>query len=77
MNGGMFAGQASLFVAEFAAHAPQIGVAMQQPLAEMVEGFAELPNISIDYAIAEKSDKVVGRAAFGRLERHRLLGRDL
>ena len=57
-NGGMFAGQASLFVAEFAAHAPQIGVAMQQPLAEMVEGFAELPNISIDYAIAEKSDKV-------------------
>lgn len=57
-NGGMFAAQASLFVQEFIAHAPEIGAALQLPVAAFTVQFETMPNISIDYAIAEKSDKV-------------------
>lgn len=57
-NSGMFAGTTALFMQEFAVHAPEIGVVLQQPLAAFVETFDTLPNISIDYAVAERSDKM-------------------
>lgn len=57
-NGGMFAGKAALFLQEFSAHAPEIGAALQQPLTAFIAAFDTLPNISIDYAVAERSDKM-------------------
>jgi mannose-1-phosphate guanylyltransferase / mannose-6-phosphate isomerase len=69
-NSGMFCFKAGIFLAEFAKHAPEVAKAVDacwaamQPLnnTQMVEISAELfknvPDISIDYAVMEKSDKV-------------------
>lgn len=57
-NGGMFAGTTALFMQEFAVHAPAIGLVMQKPLPDVIAAFDTLPNISIDYAVAERSDKM-------------------
>lgn len=69
-NSGMFCFKAGVFLAELAKHAPEVAKAVDacwaamQPLnnAQMAEIPAELfktaPDISIDYAVMEKSDKV-------------------
>ena len=69
-NSGMFCFKAGAFLAELAKHAPEVAKAVDacwaamQPLnnAQMAEIPAELfktaPDISIDYAVMEKSDKV-------------------
>lgn len=69
-NSGMFCFKAGVFLAELAKHAPEIAKsvdacwAAMQPLnnaqmAEMPEElFKTAPDISIDYAVMEKSDKV-------------------
>jgi mannose-1-phosphate guanylyltransferase len=69
-NSGMFCFKAGVFLSELAKHAPEVTKAVDacwaamQPLnnAQMAEIPAELfkgaPDISIDYAVMEKSDKV-------------------
>lgn len=62
-NSGMFAFKASVLLEEFKTHQPKMLAAMEacfsvdQPLA--AEDYARLENISIDYAIMEKTDKCV------------------
>lgn len=69
-NSGMFCFKAGVFITELAKHAPEVAKAVvdcwaaMQPLnnAQLAEIPAELfktaPDISIDYAVMEKSDKV-------------------
>lgn len=69
-NSGMFCFKAGVFLAELAAHAPEVAQAVDacwaamQPLnnsqmAEIpAEFFKTAPDISIDYAVMEKSDRV-------------------
>ncbi|MDR3562955.1 MAG: mannose-1-phosphate guanylyltransferase/mannose-6-phosphate isomerase [Negativicutes bacterium] len=58
-NSGMFAFTIGHLAEEFAAYQPEIRAMMDKPLAEMLERFGELPGVSIDYAVAEKSQRVV------------------
>ena len=58
-NSGMFIANIGFMVGEFAKHQNDIYEQMQKPYAVIVNDFAEMPSISIDYAIAEKSDAVV------------------
>ncbi|MDR0881159.1 MAG: mannose-1-phosphate guanylyltransferase/mannose-6-phosphate isomerase [Candidatus Adiutrix sp.] len=68
-NSGMFCGQARVILAELAHHAPDLLAAVERCLSsssrrregeilELNEAlFAEVPGISIDYALMEKSDR--------------------
>ncbi len=62
-NSGMFAFRASVLIKEFKTHANDLFQMMNAMLAEGRETTANeyqrLPNISIDYAIMEKTDKIV------------------
>ncbi|CUH94461.1 Xanthan biosynthesis protein XanB [Propionispora sp. 2/2-37] len=58
-NSGMFAFRVDLFLQELEAYQPDIYTLAQQPFQEMVGAFSGMPNISIDYAIAEKSSRGV------------------
>ena len=88
-NSGMFCFSIATVLAELQIHAPElleqtktcmaasspvetVGC-LQQELSPAL--FAEITDISIDYALMERSDKVVVVPAAIRLERHRLLGR--
>jgi len=53
-NAGLFLSTIELFLQEFEAHAPEIYELMDQGL----EAFNKMPNISLDYAIMEKSSHV-------------------
>jgi len=75
-NAGMFCFRAAAFLAELAQHAPEVmeGATQCWDAAEAKEGraelpgeaFASLPDISVDYAVMEKSARVaVLPAAFG------------
>lgn len=57
-NSGMFAFPISLMVEELRAHQPAIFTQMNQSFAVMMDNFEAMPNISVDYAIAEKSSRV-------------------
>lgn len=69
-NSGMFCFKAGVFLAELAKHAPEVAKAVDACWAEMqvvpnsgmaeipAESFERAPDISIDYAVMEKSDKV-------------------
>ncbi len=69
-NSGMFCFKAGTFLAEFAKHAPEVAKAVDACWAAMLplndtqlveisaELFKNVPDISIDYAVMEKSDKV-------------------
>lgn len=56
-NAGMFSFTIGAYRGELQQYAPEIAAGMEQGFTEMERGFAKLPNISIDYAIAEKSKK--------------------
>ena len=57
-NMGVFAGQASTFIAEFEKHAPDVFTAMQKFIAN--KGiYNDIPSISVDYAIMEKSNNTI------------------
>ncbi|OGS12786.1 MAG: mannose-1-phosphate guanylyltransferase/mannose-6-phosphate isomerase [Elusimicrobia bacterium RIFOXYA2_FULL_58_8] len=56
-NSGMFAFTIGTMQAEFKAHAPEISRKMNVPLARMTRDFINMPSISIDYAVMEKSRK--------------------
>jgi len=58
-NSGMFGFTIACLQAELAVSAPEIAALSAQPLETVIENFAEMPNISIDYAVAEKSRQVV------------------
>lgn len=56
-NSGMFAFTIGAMLAEFKAYAPEISRRMPATLARMTADFKNMPSISIDYAVMEKSKK--------------------
>lgn len=58
-NSGMFAFTIDCFLAELAAYQPVIYEFSQRLLTDLINDFGLLPSISIDYAIAEKSQRVI------------------
>lgn len=58
-NAGIFLFHIKTFLKEIAAHAPQIDLLMQGTFEEMRDRFAEMPDISIDYSLLEKSDHLL------------------
>lgn len=63
-NGGMFAGKVSVFLEEFQKYAPEIFKNLKDidfSNSEKIpsEMFEKMPSISIDYAVMEKSDRIV------------------
>lgn len=58
-NSGMFAFSISKFIEEIKLHNPPIGQIFDDSYARVLESFQELPDISIDYALMEKTDKSV------------------
>jgi len=58
-NSGMFAFAIRCFMGELQAYQPEIYELAESGLAVMTTNFAQMPNISIDYAIAEKSKELV------------------
>jgi mannose-1-phosphate guanylyltransferase/mannose-6-phosphate isomerase len=58
-NSGMFAFQAATFWQELRKYQPEIFELTNRPVEEVLTAFDQMPNISIDYAVAEKSDNVV------------------
>lgn len=57
-NSGMFAFSINCYLEELKAYQPEI-YNLSGKLDELIKNFEQLPSISIDYAIAEKSNKVV------------------
>lgn len=58
-NSGMFAFSIDLITEEFRRHAPEINSLLNASLGDVILNFGSMPDISIDYAILEKSDRVV------------------
>lgn len=58
-NSGMFAVTTGCIMEEFREHVPEIYQLAAAPLADVISKFAGMPSISIDYAVAEKSVRVV------------------
>lgn len=58
-NSGLFAFAIGTLRDELARYQPAIHAHMEKPFAAMLQDFAGLPDISLDYAIAEKSDRIV------------------
>lgn len=58
-NSGIFAFTIDSITQEFMKHAPEIGKFLDLSFEEFRKKFTEMPNISIDYAILERSDRVV------------------
>lgn len=58
-NSGMFMFSIKTMNAELTSYAPEIKKMLDRGYKEMVANFASMPNISIDYAIAEYSRKIV------------------
>jgi len=57
-NSGMFAFQIKTILEEFKKYTPKISQSLKKGFDYLVANFHQLPNISIDYAIMEKSKKV-------------------
>lgn len=58
-NSGMFAFSIATMMDEFGRHAPGIREMLDMGFDEMVSNFRKMPDISFDYAVAEKSDRIV------------------
>jgi mannose-1-phosphate guanylyltransferase/mannose-6-phosphate isomerase len=58
-NSGMFAFSIHTMMEEFERYAPDIRGMMDMSFEEMVANFHKMPDISIDYAVAEKSERIV------------------
>jgi mannose-1-phosphate guanylyltransferase/mannose-6-phosphate isomerase len=56
-NSGMFSFTIATMLAEFKAYAPEISLKMSQTFAKMTADFKNMPSISLDYAVMEKSKK--------------------
>lgn len=57
-NSGMFAFSVGAFMKELEAHCPDICQLVQEGYHNTIKCFEQMPNISIDYAMAERSQKV-------------------
>jgi len=57
-NSGMFALTIGCLTQELETHQPEIAQITAQPYQEIIKQFKAMPNISFDYAVAEKSTKV-------------------
>lgn len=55
----MFAFSIGVIKNEYLRHAPRIHEMLLKPYDEMVDRLSQMPDISLDYAIMEKSDRVV------------------
>jgi len=65
-NAGIYVGKASILLDEFRKYLPQVYEKMILGYQQYVCSYEELPNISLDYGIAEKSDRMaVVSADFG------------
>jgi mannose-1-phosphate guanylyltransferase/mannose-6-phosphate isomerase len=58
-NSGLFAFTIGTLMDELARHQPAIRACIGRSYGEVLENFAAMPDISLDYAVAEKSDRVV------------------
>jgi mannose-1-phosphate guanylyltransferase / mannose-6-phosphate isomerase len=58
-NSGMYLFNVNTFTKELSEHAPEIYNIYRHGIDEMNKNFEQMPNISIDYAISEKSKNVV------------------
>ena len=58
-NSGMFAFSIGAMIGEFKRHVPEISGIMDMGFEGMLANFNQMPEISIDYAVMEKSDKAV------------------
>lgn len=58
-NSGMFAFTVGRIMQELREHALEIAQLVSNPLGEVIKNFGNMPSISIDYAVAEKSSQVV------------------
>ncbi|MBU1290939.1 mannose-1-phosphate guanylyltransferase/mannose-6-phosphate isomerase, partial [bacterium] len=58
-NSGMFAFSIGVMIEEFKQHTPEISEILGMNFDDMISNFAQMPDISIDYAVMEKSDRVV------------------
>lgn len=58
-NSGMFAFSVRTIMEEFERHAPEIFARLNGSYEDILCNFNEMPNISIDYAVMEKSDRAV------------------
>ncbi|MCF6155388.1 MAG: mannose-1-phosphate guanylyltransferase/mannose-6-phosphate isomerase [Candidatus Brocadia sp.] len=58
-NSGMFAFSIGTIIEEMNSYAPEIREMIDLSFEDMLSGFKKMPNISLDYAIMEKSDRVV------------------
>ena len=58
-NSGMFAFTVKTIVEEFKTHAPEIASIFDKSFEEVLKDFEKLPNTSIDYAIMEKTKRIV------------------
>ena len=54
-NAGIFLFQIENFIKELQKHCPEIGMRISGDFKEFIANFSELPNLSIDYALMEKS----------------------
>ncbi len=58
-NSGMFAFTIGTIYKEFKRYIPKIGKMLNMSLGRIIANFKQMPEISIDYAVMEKSDRVV------------------
>jgi mannose-1-phosphate guanylyltransferase/mannose-6-phosphate isomerase len=58
-NSGMFAFSIGTMIEEFGRYKPEIREMLKLSLDDLRSKFEEMPNISIDYAVAERSDRIV------------------
>ena len=58
-NSGMFAFRIGTMIEEMKAHAGDVGRKIDMSFDDMVSDFEHMPDISIDYSVMERSDKVV------------------
>lgn len=58
-NSGLFGFTIGCLQEELKIYAPEIAALSTKPWAVVIENFAEMPNISIDYAVAERSKEVI------------------
>ncbi len=59
-NAGIFAFSLQTFWSELSLYAPKIASLSSLSLSEMEHAFSEMPDISIDFALMEKSKRIVG-----------------
>lgn len=57
-NSGMFAFSIQTIIEEFKKYLPEVSRRLEGSFDDFLQGFENMPNISIDYAVIEKSEKV-------------------